>query len=349
MKRKLSLMGLTLLLCLTLLPAQAFASEEKPAFHITLSDNSIEAGQGVELTVQGKHLKDLYGYEIRVAYDTKKLRFKQATTPWKGFTVPPIDKDGVVTFAHTKIGKTAGENGTVELGTFSFESIREGEGEDADGAVIELIRAKLVDSNGGSSTLDLSVRTTVEIASNPVVVAFSDIAHHWARESIIRAAALGWVNGYPDGSFRPDGRISRAEFTAMLARAVALPAGEGPAPEFADAALIPEWARPFILKAAGAGIIQGYEDGAFRSGQPITRSEITVMIMRASGESADKGNTPSFADAALIPAWASPSVAAAHELGFIQGRGNNLFVPGAHTTRAEAVTLILRLLDYMKV
>ena len=47
---------------------------------------------------------------------------------------------------------------------------------------------------------------------------FSDIANHWARESIERAAALGWINGYEDGTFRPDNAITRAEAMTMINR-----------------------------------------------------------------------------------------------------------------------------------
>ena len=47
---------------------------------------------------------------------------------------------------------------------------------------------------------------------------FSDIANHWARESIERAAALGWINGYEDGTFRPDNAITRAEAITMINR-----------------------------------------------------------------------------------------------------------------------------------
>ena len=47
---------------------------------------------------------------------------------------------------------------------------------------------------------------------------FTDVTTHWARESIERAAALGWINGYEDGTFRPDNRITRAEAMTMINR-----------------------------------------------------------------------------------------------------------------------------------
>lgn len=115
---------------------------------------------------------------------------------------------------------------------------------------------------------------------------------------------------------------------------------------FADEAKIPDWAKPFVSEAVGAGVIKGYDDNTFRANNPITRAEMAVMIMRASGIKVNSENKSTFADANQIPAWALPSVTTAVEAGLIKGRGNNRFVPGDHTTRAEAVTLILALIDY---
>jgi hypothetical protein len=47
---------------------------------------------------------------------------------------------------------------------------------------------------------------------------FSDVADHWAQAEIEQAAALGWVQGYPDGTFRPDEPVSRAEAMTMINR-----------------------------------------------------------------------------------------------------------------------------------
>ncbi|UQZ85027.1 Endo-1,4-beta-xylanase A precursor [Paenibacillus konkukensis] len=177
--------------------------------------------------------------------------------------------------------------------------------------------------------------------------ALVDIQDHWAKQSIERAIALGIVNGYEDGTFRPDGDISRAEFTAMIGRALKL---QGTSDElgFADADSIPNWVKPTVGQAVQEGIVNSYEDQTFRADRKITRSEIAVMIARALKLPNDSENELDFADADQVPDWAKAQVAAAVELGMINGRDNNLFAPNASATRAEAVTLILAMLNHVK-
>ncbi|NIK78732.1 hypothetical protein FHS15_003878 [Paenibacillus castaneae] len=178
---------------------------------------------------------------------------------------------------------------------------------------------------------------------NPIV--FTDISGHWAKVSIQEAIKLGFIAGYTDGTFRPNAQTSRSEFAAMLSRTLKLE-GEGEELAFADLEQIPAWARPFIARTTAAGILQGYSDHTFRPDRNITRAEMAVMIVRALGLKVDSNAKTTFADANTIPAWAKPYVAAANEAGLIKGRGNNLFAPNENATRAEAVIMILALLNY---
>lgn len=341
MKSRLMFIGLSLLLFLSFLPQYIFAATN-PAFSLVASSDNIKIGQEILLTVKGDQLKDVYGYEIRVTYDMEKLKFKNATTPWKGFSVPAILKQNEITFAHSKIGNVSGESGTIELATLSFESIAEGE------AMIELTRVKIVDSNGAAAQKEPDVTAVLKITPNSKAVTFNDIGNHWGKEAVERAASLGWISGYPDGNFRPNAKVTRAEFTAMLSRALSLSSNGGLTLTFADTIRIPNWAKPFVLEVVEAGIIKGYSDNTFRADNWINRSEMTVMIMRASGINIDTGATSTFADAAEIPDWALPSVTEAVSAGFIKGKGNNKFAPRDNSTRAEAVTVILALTDFEK-
>ncbi|MCS7460317.1 NEAT domain-containing protein [Paenibacillus doosanensis] len=176
---------------------------------------------------------------------------------------------------------------------------------------------------------------------------FADMKNHWAKAAVERAAALGIVNGYEDGSFRPEGEISRAEFTVMVSRALKLDS-KGTKLPFADMNSIPSWALPSLEQAVGAGIINSYEDGTFRADRKITRAEIAVMVARALKLPLDNAEAPAFADAKRIPDWATAQVAAAAKAGIINGRDNNLFAPQDRATRAEAVTLIVAMLDHSK-
>lgn len=180
---------------------------------------------------------------------------------------------------------------------------------------------------------------------NPPVL--KDTAGHWAKSAIDKAVAVGFVNGYGDETFRPNQQVTRAEFITMLVRALHLDEG-GVQLSFRDAAKIPAWAKDAVAQAVEAGIISGYKDGSFGPHKPLNRTELVAMIVRASEISPDSSAKLTFKDAKEIQAWARPYVAAAVEAGLVGGVGNNRFAPQQFATRAEAVTLIIELLEYVK-
>lgn len=173
----------------------------------------------------------------------------------------------------------------------------------------------------------------------------SDVpATHWAAETVKQALASGLVQGYGDGSFKPDRTITRAEFATLLGRAFSLKA-EGAEPAFADDGQIPAWAKPHVAGAVAAGVITGYDDGTFRADRGLTRSEMAVMIVRLLGLEPLPDAAPPFSDWDRSPVWARPYIAAVYEQGLMQGMGNNRFAPARLTTRAEAVTLLLAIVE----
>lgn len=178
----------------------------------------------------------------------------------------------------------------------------------------------------------------------PVVTELKDIQGHWAQDAIEKAIGLGIAKGYEDGKFHPNAVINRAEFAVMLSRALKLEASKE-ATSFNDKKDLPKWAQEHIARAVKAGLIGGYDDQTFRAGNEITRAELAVIIARAAKLEVKENAVLSFADAAEFPAWARNEAAAAIEGGYIQGKGNNTFDPNASATRAEALTLILRLLE----
>ncbi len=172
---------------------------------------------------------------------------------------------------------------------------------------------------------------------------FYDIAGNWAEANIQQAIRLGLVKGYPDGSFRPDNTMTRAEFAVMLMNALK-PRNDGAALTFNDASKIGDWARTAIAQAVQAGIIAGFTDGSFRPDAEITRSEIAVMIARALHLTSEQ-NVTGFADDSKIPTWAKSGVSAMKEQGLMQGKGNNNFFPHDAATRAEVVTVLIKILQ----
>ncbi|CAM4221764.1 hypothetical protein FHS16_000459 [Paenibacillus endophyticus] len=339
MKIRILLLLLSTLLLFAMLPAMTFA-EDKTTFSLSSSISKAKVGDEVVVTVEGHSAKDVYGYELRLNYDPKVLRFRQASTAWGGFTVPPIIENGKITFAHTTVGNTKGESGQVRFASLRFEAISQSD------AAIQLTRVKLVDSVGGSTTAEPGLLLKVSIAKKSPIT-YLDIKGHWAEENIERATEMGWINGYPDGRFAPQNEVTRAQFTTMLSRALALSSESDLAQPFKDHGHIPEYAKPHVSQAAAAGLVKGFEDATFRPSQWITRSEITVMLMRAVGYEDKMDLSPPLAydDADQVPDWAYPAIATATDIGIVKGRGNNKFAPGGYTTRAESVTLILRIVD----
>jgi subtilisin family serine protease len=110
-----------------------------------------------------------------------------------------------------------------------------------------------------------------------------DLIPTWAKQAVGGAVERKIVAGYPDGTFRPEALITRAEQSAILARVMALHSLEvnGSAGlDFSDVAKIPPWAGESVAKACAAGIMKGRDGKRFDPGAPATRAEAAVTIYR---------------------------------------------------------------------
>jgi hypothetical protein len=125
------------------------------------------------------------------------------------------------------------------------------------------------------------------------------------------------------------------------------PQGEGTALTFSDTAKIGTWAKKAVAQAVQAGIIKGNVDGSFRPNAEITRSEMSAMIASALKLTVESNIATGFADDKTIPSWAKGAVAAIKKLGIVEGKGTNKFDPNGQTTRAEAVTVLLKMVAQM--
>lgn len=200
--------------------------------------------------------------------------------------------------------------------------------------------------NGEERTYTIAITRHVPADTGEVAnpAPFADTAGHWAERHIAEAVRRGIVSGYPDGTFRPDAPITRAEFTALVARVLRLPEPADWAPGYTDQAQIGDWARKAIAQAAAAGIVSGFDDGRFRPDEPLTREQMAVILARAMGLTPFPAGAAAYADAAYIAEWAQAAVGALREQGHMIGRGDNRFHPQAMATRAEAVVVLLQLM-----
>lgn len=114
---------------------------------------------------------------------------------------------------------------------------------------------------------------------------FSDVARdRWSITAISYMNQLGIIKGYPDGTFKPEASITRAEFAAMAARFAELKEGRK---TFTDLDK-DYWAYDLIQRAASAGWITGYPDGTFKPDKNITRAEVVAITNRMLDRKADQ-------------------------------------------------------------
>ncbi|MCG9969971.1 Ig-like domain-containing protein, partial [Pelotomaculum terephthalicicum JT] len=168
----------------------------------------------------------------------------------------------------------------------------------------------------------------------------NDITGHWAMDNINKLVDMGCINGYPDGSFKPDHTITRAEFATMLVKAFKLESQGGKI--FADTAS--HWAKDYLVAAAANGVINGYDNNTFGPDDLITREQMAVMIVKAAKLNMVTEET-AFADSGSISGWAGEAMATAAKNGLIKGYPDNTVRPQGNATRAEAVTVILNALN----
>lgn len=167
----------------------------------------------------------------------------------------------------------------------------------------------------------------------------SDISGHWAKDSFIRLENIGIINGYEDGSYRPEDNITRAEFFTMINRAANVSKNKGAA--FTDIAP-GAWYRQAAELASGSGYASGYEDGTFRGEENITRAEAAAAVVKAFGGDFEK--TAEFSDSGSIPEWAEEYIDILAESGVISGDENGAFRAEDYITRAEAAAIFDRII-----
>jgi len=168
-----------------------------------------------------------------------------------------------------------------------------------------------------------------------------DTIGHWAYDNINKLVAMGSISGYPDGSFKPDKSITRAEFATVLVNVFKLSSSNG-GKTFADTA--DHWAGDFIAIAFANGIVGGYDADTFGPDDLITREQMAAMIVKAT-KLAPATEEAQFADSSSISSWAREAMAAATEHGVINGYPDGTVRPQAGATRAEAVTVIVNALN----
>ncbi|MEC0230676.1 S-layer homology domain-containing protein [Paenibacillus alba] len=174
-------------------------------------------------------------------------------------------------------------------------------------------------------------------------ISFTDLpAAHWAGNLIHKFAAIGVVQGYENGTFEPDGKVTRAEFATLISRVFEIDGK--PVRNLTLNDLNKHWAKTVIEKLANLGILNGYEDSSFKPDATISRAEMVAIVSRiVNMRSVQQENTSSFAD--IHSSFAEEQIKEASKAGIISGLGDGQFHPNSPATRAEALTAIMNILN----
>lgn len=176
---------------------------------------------------------------------------------------------------------------------------------------------------------------------------FSDVKGHWAVSYIESLASQGYINGYPDGTFKPDQTMTKAEFTTALIGCLGITPSTPSKDSFSDTKT--HWARKYIEEAVARGIVVPLESPqGFGPDQNILRSQAAAMIVRALNITVSKtsGGTMQFTDQDDVDrSLYRDHIMAAYDVGIIKGFTDGSFAPFRAMTRAQVCTVLVKMLE----
>ena len=180
---------------------------------------------------------------------------------------------------------------------------------------------------------------------SPVVKeAFSDISEHWAKEAIKFCSEKKIVSGYPDGSFGPDKKVSRAEMAQMTVRMYDISTDENDS-AFTDVTS-DDWFAPAVIALNNRGIISGVGEKLFEPEMNISREMVAVIIYRINNSPDIETDIKlDFVDSDKISTWAKTAIIYAINEGFIKGYEDNTINPTGEITRGELASVLKRVYD----
>lgn len=210
-----------------------------------------------------------------------------------------------------------------------------------------LVSCALASETPPRFTRPVSVALSMQASDLAQATSFSDLQGNWAESFIQALTARNIIQGFPDGSFRPDEPVTRAQFAAMIRKAFQKNSTQEVI-EFVD---VPAyyWAREAIQSAYQMGFLVGYPNRVFKPNQNIPRVQVLVALANGLDLSAKPETTAAlntyFQDAAQIPDYARNSVAAAAEKSIVVNYPTvKLLNPNQLATRADVAAFIYQAL-----
>lgn len=186
-----------------------------------------------------------------------------------------------------------------------------------------------------SLCMALAMLLTLNVAAS--AASFTDVPAEAAyAEAVNWAAEQGYVNGYSDGRFGVNENVTRAQLSAILYRAAGSPAASGTT-RFSDVQ-----AGAYYVNAASwaadSGLVNGYSDGRFGVGDPVTRQQVAAILWRWAGSPA--ASAQDYADESAIASYAGTAVDWSRANGILDARSDGRFDPAVPATRVEIVSAL---------
>ena len=190
---------------------------------------------------------------------------------------------------------------------------------------------------------DMTEKADNDFSTSKAVTLYGKYVKYTAPDRLNTEKHMAYIIGYPEGDVRPENNISREEVATIIYRLLN--------EDYRDTILTTEndfpdveptrWSNRIISTMENGGYIRGYEDGAFRPGNPITRAEFVTIVSYFTNDPNKVAG--SFMD--ISGHWAEERIRIATANGWIAGYEDGSFRPNNYITRAEAITIINRLLD----
>ncbi|MGO4540179.1 S-layer homology domain-containing protein [Paenibacillus sp. 2TAB19] len=173
---------------------------------------------------------------------------------------------------------------------------------------------------------------------------FTDLDNHWAKDAIMKLAQAGIVEGFLDGTYRPDTKVTREQFVAMLAKKLHISEGAKDSSVVFNDVATTRWSKPAIDAALFHRWILAEEfGGSFVPQQLVTREEMAVWTARALKLEDNESGLDWIKDKDMIKAENRGLVGAAVAGRLISGYSNGRFEPQNSLSRAEAAIVLTRI------
>lgn len=191
--------------------------------------------------------------------------------------------------------------------------------------------------------LAAALTMSLALSSTALAAMPTDIGGHWAQGTIIQWTSKGYISGYPDGTFKPNNSITRAEFVRLVNEAMGYT--KTGYTYFSDVSAS-YWGYNDIQKGVAAGYVRGDGNGIFRPDDPVSRQEAAVMISQICSLGQDYASAAKYSDYRYIASWAAGYVGAVSKAGIMAGYPDGDFKGDRYLTRAEAVIALDKTLNY---